>query len=58
LLLKIVDIVFSPITSVDDLGILENYIEDFLWQFTHIYPGRSVIPKMHYLVHYPAHIYR
>jgi hypothetical protein len=30
LLLKIFDIVFSPITSVDDLGILESYIEDLL----------------------------
>jgi hypothetical protein len=40
LLLKIVDIVFSPITSVDDLGILESYIEDFLWQA--VYPHLSV----------------
>ena len=58
LLLKIIDIVFSPVVSVDALAILEGYIEDFLWQFTCIYPGRSIIPKMHYIVHYPAHIYR
>ena len=58
LLLKIVDIVFAPVASVDQLGILEGHMEDFLWQFTCIYPGRSVIPKMHYIVHYPAHIYR
>ena len=58
LLLMIVDIVFSPMASLNDLGILEGYIEEYLWQFTCIYPGRSVIPKMHYLVHYPAHIYK
>lgn len=58
LLLKIVDIIFSPVASVDDLGILESYIEEYLWQFSYIYPGRSIIPKMHYLVHYPVHIYR
>jgi hypothetical protein len=56
LLLMIVDIVFSPVASLNDFGILEGYIEEYVWQFTCIYPGRSVIPKMHYLVHYPAHI--
>ena len=58
LLLEIVDIVFSPSIDVDTLGILEGLIEEYLWGFTKIYPGRSVIPKMHYLVHYPSHIYR
>ncbi|XP_046848487.1 DNA polymerase zeta catalytic subunit-like isoform X2 [Xenia sp. Carnegie-2017] len=58
LLLKIVDIVFSPITNTDELAILEGYLKKFLWKFTQLYPGVSVIPKMHYLVHYPAHIYR
>ena len=58
LLLKIVDIIFSPVVCLNDLGILEGYIEEYLWQFTWIYPGCSVIPKMHYLVHYPAHIYK
>jgi hypothetical protein len=57
-LLEIVDIVFSPVTSVDTLGTLEGLIEEYLWGFTMVYPGRSVIPKMHYLVHYPAHMYK
>lgn len=57
-LLKIVDITFSPVISVDDLGVLEGLIEEYLWNFTAIYPGKSVLPKMHYLIHYPAHIYR
>lgn len=57
-LLEIVDITFSPVIHVDDLGVLEGLVEEYLWNFTTIYPGRSVIPKMHYLVHYPAHIHR
>lgn len=58
LLLEIVDIVFSPSIDVNALGILEGLIEEYLWGFTKIYPGKSIIPKMHYLVHYPSHIYR
>lgn len=58
LLLKIVDIVFSPKTSVDSIGLLEGLIEEYLTQFKDLYPGKSVIPKMHYLVHYPSHMYK
>jgi hypothetical protein len=58
LLLEIVDIVFSPTITLDNIGILEGLIEEYLCGFTNVYPGRSVIPKMHYLVHYPSHIYR
>ena len=58
LLLEIIDIVFSPIISLDLLGVLEALIQEYLWKFAHLYPGRSIIPKMHYLVHYPSHIYR
>ena len=57
-LLEIIDIVFSPAVSTDDLGVLEGIIDEYLHNFTQIYPGKSVIPKMHYLVHYPSHIYR
>ena len=56
-LLEIIDLVFSPVVNTDDLGVLEGIIEEYLWNFTQIYPGKSVIPKMHYLVHYPSHIY-
>ena len=56
-LLEIIDIVFSPAVSTDDLGVLEGIIDEYLHYFIQIYPGKSVIPKTHYLVHYPAHIY-
>ena len=45
LLLKIVDIVFSPKTSVDTIGLLEGFIEEYLTLFTDLYTGKSVIPK-------------
>lgn len=38
LLINIVDIIFSPVVSLEDLGILGGYIEEYLWQFTCIYP--------------------
>ena len=32
-LLEIVDIVFSTSVTVDDMGILEGLIEEYLWTF-------------------------
>lgn len=58
LLLEIVDIVFSPNSTVNSIGVLEGLIDDHHSKFCRLYPGRSIIPKMHYLVHYPAHIYK
>jgi hypothetical protein len=57
-LLKIMDIVFSPITSLDAIGVLEGLIEEHHEKFCQLYPNKSVIPKMHYLVHYPSHMYK
>jgi len=57
-LLEIVGKVFAPVTSVDTIGILEGLIEEHHLKFIDLYPGRSVIPKMHYLVHYPSHMHR
>ena len=58
LLLDIVDIIFTQKTTVYSIGILEGYIEEHHTTFIHLYPGRSIIPKMHYLVHYPSHMLR
>ena len=58
MLLEISDIVFSPIVSEDSIGVLEGLIEEHHATFLTLYPGRSVIPKMHYMVHYPAHMLR
>ena len=58
LLLDIVDIVFANVTSVNAIGVLEGLIEEHHSAFLRIYPGRSIIPKMHYMVHYPSHMMR
>lgn len=58
MLLEINDIVFSPIVSEDSIGVLEGLIEEHHETFLALYPGRSVIPKMHYMVHYPSQMLR
>jgi hypothetical protein len=52
-LLEIMDIVFSHVASIDSIGVLEGPVEEHHLKFCYQYPGRSIIPKMHYLVHYP-----
>lgn len=44
-LLEIVDIVFSPVTSLDTIGVLEGLIEDHHLRFLDVYPGRSVLQR-------------
>jgi len=58
LLLEINDIVFSPIVSEDSIGVLEGLIEEHHATYIGLYPGRSVIPKMHYMIHFPSQMLR
>ena len=46
--------IFAPITTTDKLEFLQMLIQDFLAEFTHLYPERPLTPKMHYLVHMPS----
>ena len=57
ILLEITDLVLSPLAPERSMGVLEGLIEEHRHTFIQLYPGRSVIPKMHYLVHYPSHRY-
>lgn len=57
-LLEIMDVVLSPETTEHAVGVLEGLIEEHHYRFVDLYPGRSIIPKMHYMVHYPAHMYK
>ncbi|XP_074627093.1 uncharacterized protein LOC141885122 [Acropora palmata] len=54
ILLEIMDVVLSPETTEHAIGVLEEHH----YRFIDLYPGRSIIPKMHYMVHYPAHMYK
>ena len=52
-LLEIVDILFSPTTTADHASYLRALIHDHHEEFQQLYPDRSIIPKMHFMVHMP-----
>lgn len=58
LLLEIVEIIFSPLTSCNQASYLQSLIEEHHLKFKELYPNASIIPKMHYMVHYPRTIVR
>ena len=53
LLLDIVDIMFARRITEDTPGVLHHLIEEHHSNFTRLYPERSVIPKMHFMIHVP-----
>ncbi|XP_068691920.1 uncharacterized protein [Montipora foliosa] len=57
-LMHIVDILFSPVTSKGLAMYLKVLIRDFLEEFKALFPESSIIPKMHFMVHYPRCIVR
>lgn len=58
LLLTILDLVLAPVTSRDIVAYLRTVIDEYLRGFKQLYPHCRIIPKMHYLVHYPDFIER
>ena len=54
----IATIVFSPVIADDQISLLRLYIEQYLDQFTSLYPQQPLTPKFHYLVHIPSLIRR
>lgn len=54
LLLKICSIAISTEVTHDTIAFLQDLIKEKLTLFTSIYPNVKLIPKMHYLVHYPS----
>lgn len=53
-LLTIMEYLFAPVTSNDNMKYVEILIEDFLSTWQQLYPSRTLTPKMHYLLHLPA----
>ncbi len=53
-LLKIMEYIFATVTTTDKLDYLQILIQDYLTEFTRLYPARPLVPKMHYLVHMPS----
>ena len=56
-LLHIEEILFAPVTSVPLAAYLAILIKDYLENFKELY-SRNIIPKQHYMVHYPNQIVR
>ena len=52
-LLEISRYLFAPSIHLDDLGLLDVLITEHHRQFLILYPHINVIPKMHFLLHYP-----
>jgi hypothetical protein len=57
-LLEINDIIFSDVITVNKALFLQDLIENHHTQFVQLYPNASVIPKMHYILHYPRTMLR
>ena len=57
-LMEIVDHLFCPQVSEDEIGYLSVLINDHHTEFIKLYPNESVIPKMHFVVHMPRLIYQ
>lgn len=58
LLCDISTVLFSPVIACDQVPFLKLQIQEYLEQFTSLYPHRSLTPKFHYLVHTPSLIKR
>ena len=56
MLLKIIDICLATVVSPDLCAVLKVLIEEHHLLFTQLYPEWIVIPKMHYMLHYPEQI--
>ena len=52
-LMDIVDLLLSPNTSDDHASYVAALISEHHHDFLRLYPDKSIIPKMHFMVHMP-----
>lgn len=57
-LLNIYHILVSPVISLGALSILKDWINDHLKKFKELFPNLTILPKQHYLIHFPKTIKR
>ena len=55
-LIAIVQIIFSPVVSLDTVNLLKVLIAKHLSQFKDKFPDVNIIPKQHYMIHIPTMI--
>ena len=58
LLLEMLDYIFAPTLTFEAVAQLTVTINDHHQGFKNIYPTCPIIPKMHYIIHYPDLILR
>lgn len=51
LLLDVIDILFAPDVTEEDIALLSVLILDHHNDFVRLYPDASVIPKIHFIIH-------
>ncbi|KAH9364855.1 hypothetical protein HPB48_013399 [Haemaphysalis longicornis] len=56
LLREVADIILAYEMPADALAYLETKIQEFIRTFVECYPNQRLIPKLHYLIHYPRMI--
>lgn len=52
-MMDIVDLLLSPNTSDDHSAYVATLINEHHQDFCKLYPDKSIIPKMHFMVHMP-----
>lgn len=57
-LCEIVKILLAPIITIETINLLEDLIAVHLRNFKHLYPNKNIIPKQHYMVHFPSTLKR
>lgn len=57
-LMKIVDLLLSPVIKKETTFYLSVLIKEYLEGFKAAYPTINIIPKQHFMVHYPSQIRR
>jgi len=52
-MLDIIDIVFAPVITQDQIAFLRIIIKEHHESFVQLYPHCNITPKLHYMIHYP-----
>lgn len=56
ILLQICSVALTPVCTNDTVPYLAQLIEEKLRKLIELYPGSRLIPKFHYMIHYPSQI--
>jgi len=56
LLLDCLDLIFAPVITLGQIDLLAILIQDYHCMFKRLYPNERLLPKHHFMVHYPEFI--